>query len=73
MTLASVTGPELSAGDKLWFRCVGSQLRFYRYHAGAWTLLLSTTDSSFAAGGYLEVNARNTVVRLDDFGGGALR
>jgi uncharacterized protein YmfQ (DUF2313 family) len=69
-SLATVTGPELSAGDKLWFNATGNKLTLYRYNAGTWKLVLQTTDTTYTTGGYLELNARNTTFRLDDFGGG---
>jgi hypothetical protein len=71
-TLASGTGPELKAGDTLLFRAIGSSLELWRGSAGSWTRILTATDTTFASGGYLALEARNTVVRLDDFGGGAL-
>jgi hypothetical protein len=68
--LASVTGPELQAGDRLLFRASGSTLELWLQHANSWTLVLTTSDSSYAGAGYLTLTGRNTVERLDDFGGG---
>jgi len=70
--LASVTGPELSAGDQLLFRAVGSTLELWRQHTGTWALVLSASDSSYSGAGYLTLTGRNTVERLDDFGGGTI-
>jgi hypothetical protein len=71
--LASATGPELNPGDKLLFRAVGSHLQFWRFDAGSWSLLLNATDSTYAGSGYLCISSRNSVVRLDDFGGGTIK
>jgi hypothetical protein len=68
--LKSVTGPELQAGDQLLFRAVGTTLELWLGHAGVWTKLLSASDSTYTSGGYLTLTSKNTVVRLDDFGGG---
>jgi hypothetical protein len=71
-TLASVTGPELNAGDQLLFRAIGSTLELWRGSAGTWTRLLAGTDSSLKAAGNISLWTRNTAVRLDNFGGGTL-
>jgi hypothetical protein len=71
-TLATVTGPTLNAGDELLFRANGTTLELWRENAGTWTRILTTTDSTFTSAGYLMVSTRNTVVRLDNFGGGTL-
>ena len=70
--LASVTGPKLNAGDQLLFRAIGTTLELWRGAAGSWTRILTATDSTFKSGGYLALAARNSSVRLDNFGGGTL-
>jgi hypothetical protein len=71
-TLASATGPELSPGDRLLFRANGPSLELWRGSGGTWTLLLTATDTRITGAGSLALWTRNTVVRLDDFGGGTL-
>ena len=71
-TLASVTGPELNPGDQLLFRALGSTLELWIKDAGTWTRVLSTTDTRITTNGYLGLYARDTAVRLDNFGGGTL-
>jgi hypothetical protein len=68
--LVSVTGPELQAGDRLLFRAVGATLEFWLGHAGSWTKVVSTNDSTYTTAGYIALTSKNAVVRLDDFGGG---
>ncbi len=71
-TLAIATGPTLNAGDRLLFRAIGTTLELWRFDAGAWTRVLSATDSTFQGAGYLSLSARNGKVRLANFGGGTL-
>ena len=70
--LASATGPELSAGDQLLFRAIGTTLELWRDSAGKWTKLLTATDGTITSGGYLALITRDGAVRLDNFGGGTL-
>jgi hypothetical protein len=71
-TLATVTGPTLQPGDQLLFRAIGTTLELWRFDAGAWTRLLTATDSTFQSAGYLNLTARDGAVRLTNFGGGTL-
>ncbi len=71
-TLASVTGPKLNPGDQLLFRAIGTTLELWRASSGTWTRILTATDSTFTSAGYLNLTTRDTTVRLDNFGGGAL-
>jgi hypothetical protein len=71
-TLASATGPTLQPGDQLLFRAIGSTLELWRGSGAAWTRILSATDTTYAGAGYVDLTARDTTVRLDNFGGGTL-
>jgi hypothetical protein len=71
-TLASVTGPKLNPGDQLLFRAIGSTLELWRFTGGSWTRILTASDGTYKSAGYINVTARNAVVRLDNFGGGTL-
>ena len=62
----------LVAGDTLLFRAIGPNLELWRKSGGTWTKILSGTDGTITSGGYLALIAKNTVVRLDNFGGGTL-
>ena len=72
VVLASANGPTLSPGDQLLFRAIGSTLELWRKTGTTWTRILSATDKTVTGAGYLMLSARNTAVRLDDFGGGTL-
>ncbi|MDQ6605584.1 MAG: hypothetical protein M3Z06_03455, partial [Actinomycetota bacterium] len=70
--LTSANGPTLSPGDQLLFRAIGSTLELWRKSGTTWTRMLNTTDTTITGAGYLMLSARNTAVRLDNFGGGTL-
>ncbi len=72
ITLASVNGPTLNPGDQLLLRAIGTKLELWRFDAGAWTRILSATDSTYQGAGYLNLTARDGAVRLTNFGGGTL-
>jgi hypothetical protein len=71
-TLASANGPTLNPGDRLLLRAIGTTLELWRLDAGAWSRILSATDSTYQSAGYLNLTARNGTVRLASFGGGTL-
>src|ERR1700722_2337114 len=71
-TLASVNGPTLNAGDQLLFRAIGPTLELWLSDAGTWTRILSAKDSTFTGAGYINLTARDSSVRLTNFGGGTL-
>lgn len=66
---------EVSAGDSIGLSVVGTTITvWYKAAAGAWTSLGTRTDATYAG-----TNSRigveidnNTVIRLDDFGGGTV-
>jgi RHS repeat-associated protein len=70
-TLAGPIGLEPATGDTLLLRRIGLVLELWREHAGTWTKLLSTLDSSYTSG-RLGLGLRDVYGRWDDFGGGAL-
>ena len=66
---------EFANGDDIGFEMIGDTLKGYRKPAaGAWTELLSRTDSTYDSGGFLGVMiSEGTVpIVLDDFGGGTV-
>jgi hypothetical protein len=71
-TLASANGPTLKPGDELLLRAIGSTLELWRLDAGIWTRILSASDSTYQSTGYLNLTARDSAVRLTNFGGGTL-
>jgi hypothetical protein len=71
-TFAMGTGPALVAGDKLLLRAIGTSLELWRMTGGTWSRVLTATDSASPTSGYVGLHAKNTTVRLDDFGGGTL-
>ena len=69
---SNVTGHVLAtSGDKVGFELVGPILKGYKYTSGAWTQVISVSDSSVTAGGYIGA-ALQTTSRLDNFGGGTI-
>lgn len=62
-----------SAGDSMGITAYGTTLEgWYKPAAGAWTMVLSRTDSTYTSGGYLGLRAFGTTYRFDDFGGGTI-
>jgi hypothetical protein len=70
--LATANGPTLKPGDQLLFRAIGSTLELWRGTSGTWSRILTATDTTYTGAGYLNLTARDTTVRLDNFGGGTL-
>jgi hypothetical protein len=70
--VSTTAGPRLAAGDRLLFRAIGNTLELWVYDGGAWLKVLSTRSTAIPSAGYATLTARNSVVRLDDFGGGTL-
>ena len=74
--VTTVLGAHVSAtlvsGDKLWFRLNGSTLEGWVYHSGAWSLVISRTDTTYNTAGYFGLYIPNNHQddRIDDFGGG---
>lgn len=68
-TLATVAG-SLSAGDTLWIRKRGSDIRLYRGPSGLYSRIFSVTDSTYTAGGNVAVEISDTTQRWDNLRGG---
>ncbi len=60
---------DLAVGDVLLFRAAGSALEAWHRRGTTWSLVGSTSDSTYAAAGYIGVGIRGKTGRLDDFGG----
>ena len=73
-TLTSVTGPDAGAGDQAAVPArSATTLELWRQSAGSWVAVPDRVRQPRSrAAGYLAVWARNTAVRLDNFGGGTL-
>jgi len=56
------------ANDVLGFEVIGSTLTVYKNGAS----VLSTTDATFSAAGFIGLGARQSTAQLDDFGGGTV-
>ena len=63
--------PTFSAGDRIGIEAIGSAIKAHRYTSGAWSEVMSTTDSTHASG-YLAIAAQIQSALGDDFGGGAV-
>lgn len=70
---ASVVGPTFAAGDDILMRSIGQTHSLWRRPAaGAWTLVMSRDDPTYAVAGNIGVGAFGEAVRLDDVRGGAV-
>ena len=70
-TLGAGFTQEVSNGDKIGIRCIGSSIQaWYCASGGSWTMLASRTDTTYAAAGYIGAAISDTTGRIDDFGGG---
>jgi hypothetical protein len=68
------TGILFATGDMMGLECIGNVITAYRKPAaGAWGSIGTVTDSANPGAGFIGMlNNNDTVVRIDDFGGGAL-
>jgi hypothetical protein len=71
--LGAFIDQEITNGDSFGIEMIGSTLTpYYKVGAGAWTAKASSSDSTYAGAGYLEIWSYSTTARLDDFGGGTV-
>ena len=66
------TGQTVANGDSFGLACIGNQIsHWYKPAAGAWTLVVTATDSSITGAGNLGLQIRGTPgPTFDNFGGG---
>lgn len=71
---AVVTGNDLVAGDSFGFELIGSTLKGYRKTGGSWVEVISRTDTTYGAAGFIGVGMDDTAGAciVDDFGGGTV-
>lgn len=70
-TLGSAISQEVTNGDGMGIRCLGSVIYgFYRSGAGEWTELGNRSDSTYTAAGNIGLSGNSTTTRYDNFGGG---
>jgi hypothetical protein len=71
-TLGATVNQAITAGDRISIAAIGSAISGWYFSAanGTWTQLLTRTDTTYAAGGYLALESRAS--HLDNFGGGAI-
>lgn len=67
---ATITGPEVTAGDKIGIECNGTTISAYVFQSSAWTLVGSRTDSAISAGGRTGLYMDQTTGIWDDISGG---
>lgn len=71
-TISSVATQGLGAGDSLGMSVIGTSLQgWYKPSAGAWSMLVSATDATYAGSGSIGVDSFSASNTLDAFGGGA--
>ncbi|MDP3704086.1 MAG: hypothetical protein U1C74_25920 [Phenylobacterium sp.] len=63
---------ELASGESMGFEIIGSTLTAYRKSAGVWSSVLSRTDATYSAAGYIGIGSATTVAIEDDFSGGTV-
>lgn len=54
------------------FERIGSTLKLYRLTSGSWVEVMSRTDATYTAAGYIGFRVSNTTIRVNDFGGGTI-
>jgi hypothetical protein len=70
---STVTGPNLSAGDSIGIEIIGSTIKgYHKPVAGSWTEILSRTDSTYSAAGYIALGTDDAATVFDNFGGGTV-
>lgn len=70
--LGAAASAALSVGDGAGLEADGSSISIYNRDGGAWSLLTSRTDSTYATAGYIGLGCDSTSARADDFGGGTI-
>ncbi|MFY9561413.1 MAG: hypothetical protein WAQ52_14365 [Terriglobales bacterium] len=64
---------EVSAGDSIGLEVIGTRVRMlYKPGSGAWTQILSVTDSNISGSGRIGMHEEDTSATLDNFGGGTV-
>lgn len=71
VVLVSTTDYNLSVGDKIGFSVIGNELKAYLDQGSGWAEILSTTDSTYTAAGYIGAGIVASAANLDNFSGGA--
>jgi hypothetical protein len=70
-TLGATFSQEVSNGDAIGLRAVGTTLTaYYKPASGSWVALGSRTDSTYTTAGYIGLGVYGSTGRLDNFGGG---
>lgn len=68
--LANVTGPELTAGDKIGGSAFANTITLYLFNSGSWTQILSVIDSTYVGPGLIGFYSIGTTAMFEDFSGG---
>lgn len=72
---ADTTITALGDGDKIGIECNGSSITAYKYTSATWSSVVSVTDSTYSAAGYIGMaigDSGSNAATGDDFGGGTL-
>ncbi len=70
-TLVS-SSTEFAVGDKVVIKASGNDLELHYYNGSIWSVLLTTTDSTYPNVGPIGLGYSDGVGAMDDFGGGSL-
>ena len=69
--LNSATGITFQVDDKVGFELIGSNFRGLRWRAGSWTQIVTASDSTYTAAGYIGLQS-NHLAQMDDFFAGTI-
>lgn len=71
--ILSSVSQTVSNGDSIGISVVGSAIKgYYKAAAGSWTLVTSTTDTTYPLAGGIEISENGTTYVLDNLGGGSI-
>jgi hypothetical protein len=72
--LGASVSQAVAAGEKILIECIGSTIKGFLFTGGAWSEVLSRSDATYSAAGFVGMygTGSDTTWRYDDFGGGTL-
>lgn len=57
---------EFASGDKIGISCIGSTIKAYQFTGGSWSEIVSASDATYGAAGYIGLGQVHTTGRLND-------
>lgn len=68
----AVANHDYAAGDRIWFTAIDNVFTGYHDNGSGFTQVLQATDSTYNNDGFISVQVKENLARIDDFGGGSL-